>query len=90
MSRLVFVEDPTELCRNVSMHLGMTWGRADLHYLQAREGCVRFAFSGDCRAAILTGGEIVFARCRLICDFVHVCVITALCVSEQVHGVICC
>ena len=44
---------------------------------------IKFEFSNDYQAAILTGSEFFLIRCRGINDYVHVCVIAALYMHKQ-------
>ena len=49
---------------NVGMHLGMTYKKTDIYYWQMRKSYegMKFEFSNDYQAAILTGSELT--RCR--------------------------
>ena len=74
------------------MHLGMTYQKTDMHYWQTQKSNkgMKFEFSNDHQAAILTGSEFFLTRCRRVIDYVHVCVIAALYMHKQVHKIIFC
>ena len=74
------------------MHLGMTYKKTDMHYWQTQKSYegMKFEFSNDYQAAILTGSDFFLTRCRRVIDYVHVCVIAALYMHKQVHKIIFC